>query len=298
MTAQLTQKALRVTLILSPQNSNGVFPGTNSNTLVLSGLRMMANVQTVPGSVSTHLDLKIFGMKQKDMNALTTIFFNVGQGAIVFNQLIVEQNSSGDPRTGWTQIFSGMILEAQPEYRGAPAVYMNFQAIVGYQHKITPVPPTSYKGTTAVADIVSKLAGQMGYAFENDGVTATLTNPYFSGTYWDQLNAACTHSGTSYVVAGDTLAIYPAANARTIPPVLSVAPNAGLIGYPTLEKFGIILTTYFNPALVAGGKVKVSKSDIPNANGLWSPFMVDHQLEGNTPSGLWQSVSQCIPVPP
>lgn len=297
MTAQLAQKRLRVTLILSPQNSNGVFPGTNSNTLVLTGLRMLANVQTVPGSVSTHMDLKIFGMKQQDMNALTTIFFNVGQGSIVFNQLILEQNSTGDPKSGWTQVFSGMILEAQPEYRGAPAAYMCFQAIVGYQHKITPVPPTSYKGTTAVADIVETLAGQMDYAFENDGVTATLTNPYFSGTYWDQLNAACTATGTNYVVAGDTLAIYPAANARTIPPMLSVAPQAGLIGYPTLEKFGIILTTYYNPALAAGGKVKVSKSDVPNANGVWCPFMVDHQLEGNVPDGLWQSVSQCIPVP-
>lgn len=292
MTIPKAINQLRVTLILSPQNSNGQFPGTNSNTLVLTGLRMLANIQTVPGSVSTHLDLKIFGMKPADMNALTTIFFNVGQGAIVFNQLILEQNSG----SGWTQVFSGMIVEAQPEYRGIPAAYMGFQAIVGYQHQITPVPPVSYKGNTSVATICAALAANMGYAFENDGVTATITNPYLPGTYWDQLNRVCTATGTKYVVAGDTLAIYPATGSRTIPPMLSVAPGYGLIGYPTLEKFGIILTTYFDPALAAGGQVKVSSSNIPAANGVWSPFMVDHRLEANVPSGEWFSVSQCVPV--
>lgn len=293
MTIPKAQNQLRVTLILSDKNSNGVFPGTNSNTLVLTGLRMIANVQTVPGSVSTHLDLKIYGMKLADMMALTTVFFNVGQGAIVFNQLILEQNSGN----GWTQVFSGMIIEAQPEMRGQAAAYFQLQGIVGYQHQITPVPPISYKGNTSVATICAALAANMDYAFENDGVTATITNPYLPGTYWDQLNRVCQATGTSYVVAGDVLAIYPAGNARTIPPMLSVAPGAGLIGYPTLEKFGIILTTYYDPALAAGGQVMVSGSVITPANGTWSPFMVDHQLEGNVPGGGWFTVSQCIPVP-
>lgn len=293
MTIPKAQNQLRVTLILSDQNSNGVFPGTNSNTLVLTGLRMIANIQTVPGSVSTHLDLKIYGMKLADMMALTTVFFNVGQGAIVFNQLILEQNSGN----GWTQVFSGMIIEAQPEMRAAAAAYFQLQGIVGYQHQITPVPPISYRGTTSVSTICAALAANMGYAFENDGVTATITNPYLPGTYWDQLNRVCSATGTSYTLAGDTLAIYPAGAARTIPPMQSVAPGQGLIGYPTLEKFGIILTTYFDPALQAGGKIQVSGSVITPANGVWSPFMLDHQLEGNVPGGGWFSVSQCIPVP-
>lgn len=295
MTALTTfsaRKQLRATLILSPQNSNGKFPGTNSNTLVLTGLRMVANIQTVPGSVSTNLDLRIFGMKQADMNALTTIFFN-SSAKIVFNNLILEANGGN----GWTQVFSGMIMESQPEYRAAPAVYFGLQAVVGYQHKITPVPPTTYQGTTAVADIVQTLAGKMKYAFENNGVVAQLSNPYLSGTYWDQLNAVCTASGTSYVLAGDTLAIYPQGKPRTVVPMLELSPTSGLMGRPVLQKFGIVISSFFNPALQAGGKVKVSGSDVPNANGVWSPYMVDHQLEGNLPGGAWMSVSQCLPVP-
>jgi len=149
-------KQLRVTLTLSPQNSNGVFPGTNSNTLVLTGLRTIASIQTVPG-VPTGADVKIFGMRQADMNALTTIFFNASGGprnVIVYNNIIIEANS-GD---GWTQGFSGMIVEAQPEYRGAPMVYFNIQAVLGYQHQITPVPPSTYKGTVDAASIMETLA--------------------------------------------------------------------------------------------------------------------------------------------
>lgn len=283
-------KQLRVTFILAPENSNGVFPGTKSNTLILTGLRTIANLQTVPG-VPTHADVRIYGMRQEDMNALTTIFFNAGQN-VVFNNLIVEANGGN----GWNQVFSGMITEAQPEYGGIPAAFFNVQAIVGYRHQITPVPPTSFKGTVAASVVMSGLAANMGLAFENDGVVAQLSNPYFPGTYMDQLNRVCQATGSQYVIAGDTLAVYPQGNSRATPPVLVLSPSSGLIGYPTLEKFGIVTTSFFNPGLVAGGRLKVVDSEVPNANGLWSPFMVDHQLEAYAPGGSWSSVSQCIPV--
>lgn len=285
------EKKLRVTLVLSPENSNGVFPGTNSNTMILEGMRVLANIQTVPGSVSTHADVKIFGMKREFMNALTTIFFNSTK-QIVFNNMILEADS-GD---GYVQVFSGMITEAQPEYRGAPNVYFGIQAVVGYQHQIAPVPPQSFQGSVGVASIVEGLAAKMGYAFENDGVTAQLSNPYLSGTYWDQLSRVCTAAGILYTVAGDTLAIYPTGGVRSSPPVLTLSPTSGLIGYPTLEKFGLVITSLFNPGLQAGGRVIVVNSDVPSANGTWTPFMVDHQLEANVPGGTWFSVSQCLPV--
>lgn len=286
-------KRLRVTLILSPQNSNGVFPGTKSNTLVIDGLRTIANIQTVPGAVSTHADVKIFGMAQQDMNALTTIFFNSSSGpkVVVFNNMIIEANG-GD---GWTQVFSGQITEAQPEYRSAPHAYFNLQAVVGYQHQIFPVPPSSYQGSVSVASVVQDLAGKMGYAFENDGVTSQISNPYLSGTYWDQLNRICQAGGATYTVAGDTLAIYPAGKVRSNPPLLTLGPKSGLVGYPTLEKFGLVISSLFNPGLVAGGRIKIVGSDVPNANGIWSPYMVDHQLEALAPNGAWLTVSQCIP---
>src|SRR5262245_27014284 len=54
--ASFTVKQLRVTLILT--GSNAVFPGTNSNTLVLEGLRMSAQVQSV-ARLATQCDIRI-----------------------------------------------------------------------------------------------------------------------------------------------------------------------------------------------------------------------------------------------
>lgn len=286
-----TSKQLRFTLVLSPENSNTVFPGTNSNTLVLANLRAVANIQTVPG-IPTRASVKLFGMKKQDMFALSVIFFNGGQN-LKYNQLIIEQNSGA----GWTQVFNGMITDAQPRFRSMPNVFFDIQAIVGYNHQIAPVPPVSFKGTVPVDTIIKKLADAMKFAYVNDGVTANLTNFYAPGTNMDQLNRACQMSQTQYVIAGDTLGIYPIGKFRPSIPLLQLSPQSGLEGYPELEKFGIVITSLFNPAMVAGGQIRVTGSDVPNANGLWAPFLVDHILESNNPGGRWHSTAQCQPVP-
>lgn len=285
-----TDKQLKFTLILSPENTNAVFPMTGSNTLVISNCRAACQIQTVP-LVPTRACVKIYGMRQQDMNALTVIFFNSAQ-KIVFNSLIIEQNSG----QGWTQVFSGMITDAQPRYRSQPNVFFDIQALTGYQHQIAPVPPISFRGTVPVDTIAKQLASAMDYSYINAGVTANVTNGYFPGTNMDQLNRLCQMSRTQYVIAGDTLYIYP--NGQFVPsiPMLQLSPQSGLDGYPELEKFGLVITSLFNPTLAAGGRVQVVGSDVPNANGIWSPFMVDHALEANLPGGQWHTVSQCLPV--
>lgn len=285
-----TSKQLRFTLVLSPENTNALFPMTNSNTLVISNCRANCQIQTVP-LVPTRANVKIFGMAQKDMNALTVIFFNSAQ-KIVFNSIIIEQNGGA----GWTQVFSGMITDAQPRYRGQPNVFFEILAMTGYQHQIAPVPPISFKGTVPVDTIARQLAGSMSYSYVNAGVTANVTNCYLPGTNMDQLNRVCQMSRTQFVIAGDTLFIYP--NGQYIPsiPMLQLSPQSGLDGYPELEKFGLVITSLFNPTLQAGGRVQVVGSVVPNANGIWSPFMVDHTLESNNPGGQWHTVSQCLPV--
>lgn len=292
--SSFTSKQLRVTFVLSPANSNGTFPGTNSNTLIISGARMSCTIQTVP-QVPTATNLKIYGMQQKDMNALTTIFFR-SINVIQYNRITIEQNSTGKSN-GWTQVFSGMITEAQPDYRGIPNAFFGIQAIVGYQFQITAVPPVSYRGTVPVDTIVRALADAMSLAYVNAGVTKSVTNFYGPGTYMDQLNRVCQQTQTQFVLTGDTLTIWPYGTYRANIPMLLLSPDTGLEGYPTLEKFGVTVESLFNPALDAGGRIQIADSDVPNANGIWTPFMVDHTLECNLPGGRWHTVAQCFPNP-
>lgn len=297
-----TSKQLRFTLVLSPLNANPIFPMTGSNTLVVSNCRASVTIQTVP-LVPTNASVKIFGMLPADMQALTTIFFNVTK-RFVPNNLIIEQNSGA----GWTQVFSGIITDAQPRYRAMPNVFFEIVAMTGYQWQITPVPPLSYPGTVPVATIAQQIAGNMGYSLDNTaGVTANVTNGYFPGTNTDQLNRLCQMSRTQYVLVTSldsnnqptgTVYIYPTGKFVPSIPMVQLSPTSGLDGYPELEKFGLVITSLFNPTITAGGRIQVADSvDVPNANGIWSPFIVAHTLEPNMPGGRWHSVSSCLPVP-
>lgn len=296
-----TSKQLRFTLILNPLNSIAVFPQSGTNTLVVSNCRASVSVQTVP-LVPTTASVKVYGMLQPDMNALTAVFFNIRQ-RYVPNNLIIEQNSGA----GWTQVFSGQITDAQPRYRAMPNVFFEIVAMTGYQWQVVPIPPLSYRGAVPVATIAQQIAANMGYSLDNTGgVTANAPpNTYLPGTNTDQLNRLCQMTRTQYTIATSldstgketgTVYIYPNGKFAPSIPMVQLSPQSGLDGYPELEKYGLVITSVFNPTIVAGGRVQVIGSEIPAANGIWSPFMVDHTLEPNLPGGRWHSVSQCQPV--
>ena len=284
--SSFTEKQLRATLILADPNTK--FPGTNSNTLILTGLQMIAVIEGITRR-ATQLDLQIHGMTQGDMEALTVVWFQ--PPAIKDNAIVLEANDG----TGWTQVFSGTITEAQPEFRSAPAVFFRIQAVVGYLAKITPVPVTSYSQDVPVSTVVAAIAKQMGFAFEDNGVTAILHKPYFPGTLYDQLQSACAAGNVDYYIEGGKVSIMPANKPRLNTPVIVLNKDSGLVGYPVLERFGISVQCLFNPAIIGGGKIKVQSSFKP-ANGLWTPYYVTHTLESVRPGGNWFSLLLCNPA--
>lgn len=283
-----TRKQMRATLILADGN-NTKFPGTNNNTLILAGLRMSAT-SLQAASLSTNMDLKIYGMRPQDMNALTVTFFG-STGAIPRNAVIVETNDG----TGWTQFFSGTIMQAQPEYRGSPDAYFHLQARVGYDVQVASAKPLSYPGDANAADIVETIAGLMGFAFKNHGVTAQIAKgAYFPGTLYDQLTAVCTAARIVFFVHNNQIDIMPI-NAGTDNPEVILAPTSGLVNYPVIEQGGLILNVLYNPAIQGGTRLVVKNTDIPAANANWNPIQLLHALESELPGGAWFSEIHCVP---
>src|ERR1039458_1576810 len=285
--ASFTSKALRATLLTG---GNNVFAGTDSNTLTLTDLRMIAVVQAV-ASLPTSCDIKIFGMLQADMNSLTILFY---KGAILNQSLILEANANDG--NGWHQVFSGTTFEAQPVYSAMPDVHFHIQANFGYYKQIAPVPASSYSGSTDVATIVQTLAGNMGYQFQNNGVTAQLHNPYYPGTYFDQLNRVCGDADVRYYIIGNTIYISPSDVPLAGAPQIVLNAQSGLVGYPSFQWYGIDVQSLYNPAIQAGYALTV-QSDIPGANGQWKPFSVKNLLDSLNPTGAWFSAMQCTAVP-
>ncbi len=283
-----TSKDLRVTLILA--GTNQVFPGTNSNTLVLTGLRMSAKIKTV-ARMATQADIRIWGMTPADMNALTVAWANP---PVVLDHLVIAEANDGN---GWVQVFKGTIIEGQPEYRAAPDVYFHLLAVVAYFQKINAATPTSYPESVpadlAVLDIIRRM-GFSGVATGEVGAV-TLTNPYFTGTLFDQLQQVCQAAGADFYLLGDTILVTASGQPRTDQPAVVLNPDSGLIGYPVYERAGLNVDALFNPAFLCGTPIELTSS-VPSATGRWYPFAIQHTLESLMPKGKWLSQLQCLRV--
>lgn len=283
-------RGLRATFVLA--GSGQIFPGTNNNTLRVSTLRMSAQVRAT-ARLASQMSLRVQGMKKSDMDAITVTWANP---PVVLDHYVTLEANNGD---GWAKVFSGTIIEAQPDYSGAPDTALQIQASVGYFQKINGTDATSYTETVdidlIVSDIVSKLGPQ--WKFVNGGVTAILAGPvYLHGTLVDQLDDACQQANCDYYLQNDTVTITPRGK-----PIAGAAvavllnKNTGMIGYPSYERSGLQVRALYQPVFDTGVPIQV-ESSVFNASGRWYPYTMVHALDGNTPQGKWETNMQCLRV--
>ena len=296
-----TAKSLRVTFILSGSStfSNG------SNVITITGLRTRCEIQSMQFPAFPEASIDIFGMLAADMNTLTDYENHVL--AVTRNSIIVEANAG----TGWTTVFAGQIISASPTYERQPDVALHVTGRVLYYESVATTAPTSYTGTTDVATIISGLALRIGAAFENDGVSQSLSNPYFPGTIVDQIKACATHAnialyfdygpaGPASSTAATTLPpiriiIAPKGQPRSTP-VATLTAQSGLVSSPTLDSRGWIFTrAYYDASFRFGGTVTISGSILPRANGTWNILQLTHYLDAVAPDGNWFSDMQLCP---
>ncbi len=235
-------------------------------------------------------------MLPADMDALTQVWANP---PIVRDHVLIVEADSGE---GFTQVFTGTILQAQPDYSSAPNVCFQLQAITGYFQKINPAPPTSYPGQTDITFVVEELAARMSTPDRQIAVTvesnvdAVLSSPYLSGTLYDQLQQVCQAANVDFYWQGDTILITRANLGRQEQPRLILSPSSGLIGYPSYERAGLNVRCLYNQAILCGSPVEIRDSVVPGANGVWYPYSSAHTLECNFPQGGWFSELYCLRV--
>lgn len=296
MSDTYTVKNLRVTFTLS--NSNAVFPGTNANQLQVAGLRMSAVIKGAGIPAFPEASLRIYGMAQKDMNALAVTQVLVGKPQYTRNVVQIEADSGN----GFSFVFSGQILQAGPDYSGAPDVCLYVQAVSLGLDQLAPAQTTAFPGVANVADIVSGMASAMGLAFENDGVTGTLTGAHYTGTYADQLRTVCKDAGIYYAIEPATpnlLIISQAGVPRQNLTTFVLTPKSGLVGYPEVLGNGYLnVRSFFNPAYRMNGPLTIQGSDVvidsslpvtlnTLADGNWVIGPLTHTLESQKPGGAW-----------
>lgn len=280
----LSRKRIDVTISLG----TGQFGDTGANTVTITGARVHAGIQVFGGEAMPQLQLRIFGQPLERMNQLTTI--GPINSAIMFNNSVLV--AAGDDSSMQT-VYSGTIWEAWAEFQGVPEVPLNIVGLGGLAASLKPVGALSYTGSADVATIMQTLAETMDLAFENNGVSVQLSNPYFPGTALAQVRACARAAGIYYAIDRGTLAIWPKNGARQGDAVL-ISPDTGMVGYPSFASNGLTLTTLFNPAIKPGGVVQVDSS-LQVARGQWTVLQVQHSLQSETPNGQW--FTQILAVP-
>ncbi len=286
------RRRLKVTFTLL--GSGAVFAGTNSNTLTVTGLRMSATVQAV-SRLAAQATLRVFGMKREDMDAISIAWANP---PIVLDHTVLIEADNGE---GFSKVFSGTIIEAQPQYSAQPDVYLSVTAKCGYFNQIQPAEPTPYTETVDIGLVAGDLAAKMRngagdpFAFVNGGANAVLAGPiYLHGTLVDQLDTACQMAGCDYYIANDTVTITPRGQPiEGAEATVKLNKDTGLIQSPSYGNGGLNVTAIYNPAFDNGVPLDI-ESIVPQATGRWYPFSLTHSLEQLVPNGKWQSEMICL----
>lgn len=280
-----TKKRIDVTIKLG----KGQFGEDGVNdTVTLTGHRTIVNISAPGGGSMGALQMRMYGLTPDLMNKLTTI--GPINATVVKNSVYV---SAGD-ETGMSQIYAGTISEAWGDFQPPPDVSFNIVALCGLIEAVKPIPPVSYKVPTDAATIMASIAKTMGVAFENNGVTAQIHDPYYPGTAWQQAQTCSMAGDFRMVLDRGTLAIWPKSGARGggIP---LISPATGLVGYPAFSSKNLTITCTFNPNIIPGGQIDV-QSSITMARGRMNVVGVSHAIESERPGGAWFTRIECFPA--
>lgn len=276
----------RTTSASSPTVTTAPTFAEGGNTVTLTNHRASASIKMAGGLSMAEAQVRIYGMTASLMNQLSTL--GRVRLAAMNNTITV---SAGNDVDGMGVVFQGTITQAWADFKGSPEVPFHIAAQAGITAALQVIPPSSYAGSADVATIMSSLAAQMGYTFENNGVTAKLANPYFPGTALQQAQACAQAAGIEMVIENGVLAIMPRGVARG-GRVAVINAETGMVGYPAFTGNGIAIQTEFNPSVSFQGLVKV-ESDLPQANGQWRVINMLHDLDAETPGGAWFSFMEC-----
>ena len=280
MANTFTEKQLRFTFTLA---TNAKFQG-NNNTLQIEGLRAVADIN-FPGPPSfPTANVRIYGMKLSDMQALTGLTFQV----LTYkrNSILIESNDG----SGWTTVFAGQLVTSVIDFAGMPDVALQIVAqTLGYD-LLNPATPSAFPASASVENVIRTIALKMSNDFDNVGVTAVFPGAtYFAGTPAEQLRTAAKKAGIAYYLDKPGIVEIGIPGApRNVPKAVLSPELKNLVGYPSLDSVNLIgVTAVYNPSLRFGAPLQIKDSQQLAANGDWVIYDCTHNLSSLLPDGPW-----------
>lgn len=276
MVSSFQRRSLTLTFKL---NAGTFDDAKGADTLILSGLRVVAEIDSFGDVQSDECRLRIFGMTQEHMNRLSFRWYAMD----VPQNFITVAASTG---TGADAvIFRGSIVYAQADYTGAPDVVFEVQATNNAYAQVLPGKARSFRGSVPVQTILTSIADQLGASVVNNGVKTTLHNCVLRGSLNDQMMMVKKHANIELSYEPPIIYIYPR-NGKRRDGVFEMNSTTGMVGWPNVDVWGIQLTSLFNPSLQRGVVINVSTSVVAAA-GKWYIYSIQQRLESERPGGAW-----------
>ncbi len=289
MSGSFVERAITVTLNLG----TGTFGQSGKNSVTLSGLRALATVQKGGYPGLDQATCRLYGVPPSIMNAVSTLGVALPM-ARLNNTMLIE---AGNAVNGMAVVYNGHIMNAWQDFGEAPESALNLAGSGGFAEALVPSQPVSIQGAADVATLMQSIAGRMGFAFENSGVTVKLSNPYLSGSALKQAHDLARAAGIELYCDTSTnpitLAIWPKNSTRGGQvPLINAA--SGLVGYPAFQSNGISLRTLFNPNVRLGGQIVVESTVGGAATTIAGNNLVPDGTQSGGPSGSWYVIGPLV----
>ncbi|MDE9483259.1 baseplate hub protein [Xenorhabdus bovienii] len=253
------------------------------DTLTISNMRCYVTIGAYGGVSGTEVTLHLWGLSDSQMARLSRKSMWVN--GTLMNRMRVW--------AGEKMVFDGTIRDAYADFNQMPDVPLIITADMMFKLRGKKVDAFFVKGDVSIDNIIMSMAKSIGLAYENNGVTGVLPNPYYDGNIVQQMIQAANAVDAYIDIDTDKVTIWPKDGTRR-GSTLFISPQNGLIGYPVFTGRGLSITTMFEPELVIGRKVELETS-LPDANAVYIATQAEHHLTSWIEGGQWHT--SCILKP-
>ncbi len=277
MTAAYTEKAIDLIVNLDAQEA-----------VKLSGFACTVSVtkSAAPAFPTATVDIK--GLSLELMERMTFLGFKAF--GMAGNKI---QIMAGEKGTTLPLIFEGDIMNAWADFNPVPSPVFRFEARGGLFCALAAQSPVSVEGNAKAEDMVRQLATEQGLEFENNGVTASVSNCVLTGSPVDKMRQVAEMAGADLLFDDGKVVLIAKQTVRTAEGAVPlINASNGMIGYPTFSNKGITFSTFFRPDLRVGASVEV-ETIVPRASGTWKIVGLSHELSA-VEEGSWKTTAQCI----
>lgn len=276
MAVTYTKKSLAVIITLRKGGENSQYRFEN--------FAIHASIEKTGGAEFAKATVEIYGLSIETMAKLTTLSFNPFMNDWNFIEIF-----AGEEGQTLQSVFQGEITLAYADLNGGSKV-LKIQAQTGAYPVLIPDPPRSIEGEQSAASLIESLAKQANYSFQNEGVTAMISDCTISGDPVTKMRSIANQVGAELIIDDGTVVLMQSGQCRRAEgsvPVISV--DTGMIGYPVFTNTGLQVSSYFRPDLRLAAMVRV-ESIIPGATGSWRIVKLVHELSANNPNeGAWKT---------